>query len=75
MKTICTLFISFCCLTTNLLAQPLPDTTVKLKEQKENIITTNTIVKIENLGELVNTGYPEMRPTILFARGILLMCK
>ncbi len=45
-------------------AQPLQDTTVKLKEQKENIIKESTIVKVENLGEIINTEYPEMRPTI-----------
>lgn len=45
-------------------SQPLQDTTVKLKEQKENIIKESTIVKVENLGEIINTGYPEMRPTI-----------
>lgn len=45
-------------------AQPLLDTTIKLKEQKENIIRESTIVKIENLGEVVNTEYPEMRPCI-----------
>ncbi|MFN8253337.1 MAG: OmpA family protein [Ferruginibacter sp.] len=45
-------------------SQPLQDTTVKLKEQKENIIKESTIVKVENLGEIINTEYPEMRPTI-----------
>jgi outer membrane protein OmpA-like peptidoglycan-associated protein len=35
-----------------------------LKEQKENIITAETIVKIENLGEKINTEYAELRPTI-----------
>lgn len=44
--------------------QPLSDTVGKLIEQKENVITASTIVKIENLGELVNSAYPEMRPTI-----------
>lgn len=43
-------------------AQPAIDTT--LKEQKENIIKETTIVKVENLGELINTAHPEMRPTI-----------
>ena len=45
-------------------AQPLLDTSGKLVAQKENIITPSTIVKIENLGALINTEYPEMRPTI-----------
>ncbi|MEY2916462.1 MAG: hypothetical protein RIS73_176, partial [Bacteroidota bacterium] len=43
-------------------AQPVQDTT--LKEQKDNIIKETTIIKVENLGELINTGHPEMRPTI-----------
>ncbi|MCP9753221.1 OmpA family protein [Ferruginibacter sp. HRS2-29] len=49
------------------LAQPsahVGDTTIKLKEQSENIIKEGTVVKIENLGPLINTGNPEMRPTI-----------
>lgn len=46
------------------MAQPLIDTTAKLIAQKENIITENTIVKVENLGALVNSEYGEMRPTI-----------
>lgn len=40
-----------------------PDTG-KLIQQKENIITAETIIKIENLGELVNTRYAELRPTV-----------
>jgi outer membrane protein OmpA-like peptidoglycan-associated protein len=43
-------------------AQPVLDTT--LKEQKENVIKESTIIKVENLGELINTDNPEMRPTI-----------
>ena len=43
-------------------AQPAIDTT--LKEQKENVIKATTIVKVENLGEMINTENPEMRPTI-----------
>ena len=46
------------------ICQPLQDTAVKLKEQKENIIKESTIVTVENLGEIINTEYPEMRPTI-----------
>ena len=46
-------------------AQPsIIDTTSKLKEQKENVIKETTIVKVENLGPLINTENPEMRPTI-----------
>ncbi|RYD77641.1 MAG: OmpA family protein [Sphingobacteriales bacterium] len=44
--------------------QPMADTSGKLIEQKENIITENTIVKVENLGQRVNSEYPELRPTI-----------
>lgn len=36
----------------------------KLIQQKDNIITSNTILKIENLGKTVNTVYPELRPTV-----------
>lgn len=61
-KTVLTL-VAFV-ITSTLPAQPLADTSGKLIEQKENIITEETILKIENLGELVNTAYPEMRPTI-----------
>jgi len=46
------------------IAQPLNDTTGTLKAQKENIIKESTIVKIENLGDLINTRLSELRPTI-----------
>ena len=32
--------------------------------QKENVIRETTIVQVENLGDLINTDNPEMRPTI-----------
>jgi outer membrane protein OmpA-like peptidoglycan-associated protein len=38
------------------------DTT--LKQQKENIITASTIIKIENLGVKVNSEWAELRPTV-----------
>lgn len=65
MKTFITLcLLTICCFITA--AQPtqhlLSDTL--LKEQKENVITASTIVKVENLGEDINTYHPEMRPTI-----------
>jgi outer membrane protein OmpA-like peptidoglycan-associated protein len=41
-----------------------PDTTGKLIEQKEKIITASTIIKIENLGFRVNSELAELRPTI-----------
>ncbi len=46
-----------------LLAQPLSDSG-KLIQQKDNVIVESTIIKVENLGDVVNTEYPEMRPTI-----------
>jgi len=49
-------------------AQPPRDTlvtdTLKLIQQKENIITASTIVKVENMGAVVNTDRNELRPTI-----------
>jgi len=38
--------------------------TGKLVAQKDNVITNNTIIKIENLGENINSDLPELRPTI-----------
>ena len=35
-----------------------------LKPQKENVITSETILKIENVGQKINTSLPELRPTI-----------
>ena len=52
------------CFVATAIAQPLMDTTTKLIAQKENIITESTIIKVENLGPLVNSEYGEMRPTI-----------
>ncbi|MBL7739394.1 MAG: OmpA family protein [Chitinophagaceae bacterium] len=45
-------------------AQPLSTDTAGLIQQKENIITAATIIKIENLGDKINTKYPELRPTV-----------
>ena len=49
-------------------AQPSVDTThidtARLIQQKENIITAATIIKVENMGGLVNTPLNELRPTI-----------
>ena len=61
MRAIFTFCILTCCILTAA-AQPSRDTT--LKEQKENVIKETTIVKVENLGEVINTQNPEMRPTI-----------
>jgi OOP family OmpA-OmpF porin len=38
--------------------------TGKLVAQKDNIITAGTIIKIENLGENINSDLPELRPTV-----------
>jgi hypothetical protein len=38
-------------------AQPSNDT-AKLVQQKENVITTNTIIKVENIGRNINSGCP-----------------
>ena len=61
MKTTFTFFALFFCILSSI-AQPAIDTT--LKEQKENVIKETTIIKVENLGALINTDNPEMRPTI-----------
>jgi len=49
-------------------AQPPRDTittdTLKLIQQKENIINASTIIKVENMGAVVNTPLNELRPTI-----------
>lgn len=45
-------------------AQPLNDTTEKLIEQKDKIVNANTILKIQNMGEVINSSLPELRPTI-----------
>jgi OmpA-OmpF porin, OOP family len=45
-------------------AQPSPDSLLALVPQKENVITTSTIVKIENIGPNINSDLPELRPTI-----------
>jgi OOP family OmpA-OmpF porin len=38
--------------------------TGKLIAQKDNLITANTIIKIENLGTNINSDLPELRPTV-----------
>lgn len=51
-------------LSTNVFAQLALDTSGTLKEKKDNIIDSVTILKIENLGENINSDLPELRPTI-----------
>ncbi len=41
-----------------------PDTSGNLVPQKDNIITAETVLKIENVGLAVNSNLPELRPTI-----------
>src|SRR6185503_1593601 len=49
-------------------AQPPRNTpfndTLKLVPQKENIINAATVIKVENMGAVVNTDRNELRPTI-----------
>ncbi len=40
------------------------DSLPKLVQQKDNIITANTVIKVENLGPEVNSDLPELRPAI-----------
>ena len=65
MKKATTTFLIFAC-TQYAIAQPSPasDTQGTLKPQKDNIITAETILKIENLGPNINTDLPELRPTV-----------
>lgn len=47
------------------LTQPMvADTSGGLIKQKDNIITSGTIIKIENLGTKINSVLPELRPTV-----------
>jgi OOP family OmpA-OmpF porin len=78
LKTVLTIFILAACINiaaaqpSNNLSGTVTDTAgltsvagnEKLIPQKDNIITSNTILKIENLGKSVNTVYPELRPTV-----------
>ncbi|HET9746430.1 MAG TPA: OmpA family protein [Chitinophagaceae bacterium] len=52
----------------SLQAQPARDTTIndtlKLVQQKDNVITAATIIKVENMGAVVNSSLNELRPTI-----------
>ncbi|MET0637572.1 MAG: OmpA family protein [Chitinophagaceae bacterium] len=60
MKKLITSALLLVC-TTSLLAQPATDSLV---EQTERIIKPETIVKIENLGAMINTEFAELRPTV-----------
>jgi len=59
------LFLAATACMQHLFAQPsYSDSLGILKVQKENIITAETILKIENLGTKINSDLPELRPTI-----------
>jgi outer membrane protein OmpA-like peptidoglycan-associated protein len=45
-------------------AQPSTDTSEGLIQQKDNVINSSTILKIENIGVKINSEYPELRPTV-----------
>lgn len=62
MKSLLTLLLAALCLSS--IAQPKPPDTAGLKYQKDNVINSNTILKIENLGININSDLPELRPTI-----------
>lgn len=54
-----------CCFMQNATAQTAyNDSLGALIPQKENIITAETILKVENLGTKINSELPELRPTI-----------
>ncbi len=63
MKKAATLFI-LCISIFIATGQPSPDTSGTLITQKENIIKTSTVIKVENLGPNINTELPELRPTV-----------
>ena len=56
--------LAFCVTNPHAQPQPLTDTGGRLIQQKENIITSGTVIKIENLGLAINSNLPELRPTI-----------
>ncbi|RYG44814.1 MAG: OmpA family protein, partial [Chitinophagaceae bacterium] len=63
MKKVLTFLIAAACIEP-VVAQPSASDTGGLKEQKQNIITASTVLKVENLGININSDLPELRPTI-----------
>jgi OmpA-OmpF porin, OOP family len=64
-KKVTTLFIAIACIQyATAQTSASIDTSGALIAQKENIIRESTIIKIENLGNKVNTDLPELRPTV-----------
>ena len=62
MKRLILLYASLFCATI-IFGQPSAEDSL-LKPQKENIITAETIVKIENMGWNINSELAELRPTV-----------
>jgi hypothetical protein len=61
------LFIILYSFLANIYAQPsnaVSTDTFKLKPQKENFISAETIIKIENIGPNINSPFAELRPTV-----------
>ncbi len=58
------LFLAMCTYAAFTQPSAISDTTGDLVPQKENIITENTILKIENLGLKINSNLAELRPTV-----------
>lgn len=58
------MFTIFLCLFFQSIAHHAVDTSAPLKPQKQNLITEETVIKVENLGENINSPLPELRPTI-----------
>jgi OmpA-OmpF porin, OOP family len=62
MKRLILLYASIFC-ATNIFSQPNSEDSL-LKPQKENVITAETIVKVENMGWNINSELAELRPTV-----------
>jgi len=63
-KKVISIIIFSACAYTGLSQPMVADTSDGLIEQKDNIITSGTIIKIENLGTKINSVLPELRPTV-----------
>ena len=58
------LFLCFQCLSAQPVINIVQNDTTRLVQQKENKITSATVIKVENMGEFINTPLNELRPTI-----------
>ena len=63
-KLILSLIVVYCVLSAAAQPAVYSDSLGALKEQKDLVITPETVIKIENLGTNINTDLPELRPTI-----------